>query len=144
MEACVAERLQTFLLTRKSDARRRAAATSWTPPSRPSTRSPRSPSRRCGYDPLLTLIDSQRQWFKSKQGSTADETPRDVRSARTRWSSGQLLLLEDARTDPRFADHPDVVAGLGVRFYAQAFPWLPMTATGAGYAVRRRHHRRAS
>jgi len=79
---------------------------------------------------LLTLVDSQRVWLKSKQGLMVDETPRDISFCAHAVASGQLLLLEDARADPRFADHPNVVAGLGVRFYAG----LPLV-THDGYAL---------
>src|SRR6266446_586258 len=57
---------------------------------------------------LVSLVESDRQWFKSRIGLDATETSRDV------------LIVPDATRDPRFADNPLVAGAPGLRFYAGA------------------------
>ena len=68
----------------------------------------------------VTLIDSDRQWFKSKLGMDVSETPRDVAFCAHTILSPDLLEVPDTREDARFADNPFVQRDPGVRFYAGA------------------------
>lgn len=69
---------------------------------------------------LLTLVDGQRQWFKSRVGVDVIETPRDISFCGHAIMSNELFVVEDASRDPRFSDNPVVVGAPYVRFYAGA------------------------
>ncbi|MDX9717829.1 MAG: GAF domain-containing protein [Thauera sp.] len=69
---------------------------------------------------LVSLVDRDRQWFKSRLGLCATETPRDVAFCSHVVFLDSLLVVEDARRDPRFADNPLVAGDPGLRFYAGA------------------------
>jgi PAS domain S-box-containing protein len=67
---------------------------------------------------LVSLVDRDRQWFKSKQGLDACETSRDISfCGHTIAEEGPLVVL-DALLDPRFADNPLVTGAPNIRFYA--------------------------
>jgi signal transduction histidine kinase len=66
---------------------------------------------------LVSLIDRDRQWFKSRVGLDAQETPRDISFCGHAVYLRETLLVPDARLDPRFADNPLVTGDLGLRFY---------------------------
>jgi PAS domain S-box-containing protein len=71
---------------------------------------------------LVSLIDVDRQWFKSRLGLEATQTPRDVAfCAHVLPMGGQaVLIVPDATLDPRFADNPLVTGGPRIRFYMGA------------------------
>lgn len=67
---------------------------------------------------LITLVDSDRQWFKSRVGLDAAETTRSISFCGHVILSDDLFEVADARADHRFADNPLVAGGIGIRFYA--------------------------
>ena len=75
---------------------------------------------------LISLIDSERQWFKSKYGLDTTCASRDAGFCAYTILTDGLLEIEDARLDPRFADNPMVVDDPSIRFYAGA----PLKAPG--------------
>lgn len=67
---------------------------------------------------LISLVDNDRQWFKSSFGLDATETPRDVSFCGHAINDiDNTLIVEDARKDERFFDNPLVVGGPEVIFY---------------------------
>ena len=69
---------------------------------------------------LVSLIDGQRQWFKSRVGLDAAETARDISFCGHAIMEPGLFIIEDASLDPRFADNPLVTGDMHLRFYAGA------------------------
>lgn len=68
---------------------------------------------------LITLLDTDRQWFKSHHGLDKSETPRDYAfCAHAIHDSNTTFLIEDARQDERFHDNPLVTGDPNVVFYA--------------------------
>jgi excisionase family DNA binding protein len=67
---------------------------------------------------LLTLLTSQRQWFKSRVGFDLPETPRAWAFCSHTIAQDSLFMVEDATLDARFAANPLVTGPAQVRFYA--------------------------
>lgn len=67
---------------------------------------------------LVSLVDRNRQWFKSRCGLGASETGRDVSFCGHAILGDDLLLIPDTLGDPRFADNPLVTGDPLIRFYA--------------------------
>jgi PAS domain S-box-containing protein len=67
---------------------------------------------------LITLVDAERQWFKSCQGLRVRETPRDISFCGHAILSQEGLVVPDTLLDERFADNPMVLGEAGIRFYA--------------------------
>lgn len=67
---------------------------------------------------LITLIDEDRQWFKSRHGLSICETPRRISFCGHVVADGQPMVVCNALKDPRFADNPLVTDEPFIRFYA--------------------------
>jgi len=67
---------------------------------------------------LISLVDSERQWFKSKVGLDLSETSRDIAFCSHAIEEPDLFVVRDAAQDERFASNPMVLSEPKIRFYA--------------------------
>jgi len=78
-------------------------------------------SQTCGTPvALISLIDAERQWFKSRVGTTVQQTSRDIAFCDHAIRHHDMFIVPDATKDERFRDNPLVASEPNVRFYAGA------------------------
>ena len=69
---------------------------------------------------LITLVDADRQWFKSRIGMSVSETARSIAFCARAIEQSDITVVPDALDDARFRENPMVVGEPGIRFYAGA------------------------
>lgn len=79
---------------------------------------------------LITLVDENRQWFKSRMGISLRETSREVSMCAHAILHKDIMIVPDATKDRRFKDNPFVVSDPKIRFYAG----VPLI-TSSGHAL---------
>jgi GAF domain-containing protein len=67
---------------------------------------------------FLTLVDRDRQWYKSTYGINVESTPRDIGFCAHAIVECEAMVVPNAAEDARFADNPFVAGDFHLRFYA--------------------------
>jgi excisionase family DNA binding protein len=80
---------------------------------------------------LVSLLDEERQWFKSRIGLSITETPRSWAFCNYTIEDDKIMIVEDATQDARFANNPLVTGREAIRFYA-GVPLVDKNATRLG------------
>ena len=75
---------------------------------------------------MISLVDGDRQWFKSQVGGHRNDLPRELSFCAHTICQKGVFVVDDASTDPRFSDNPFVTHHPHLRFYAGA----PLRASG--------------
>lgn len=79
----------------------------------------------------ITLVDQERQWFKSVDGWDVRELPRSRSLCSQTVEKGEPIIVKDLLKDPEYASHPMVAKGPKFRFYA-GFPLVDPSGTVIG------------
>jgi GAF domain-containing protein len=79
---------------------------------------------------MISLVDKERQWFKSKVGVDESQTRRDIAFCAHTVMGHEMMAVRDALEDPRFAEGPLTILPPHIRFYAG----MPLV-TPEGYSV---------
>lgn len=66
----------------------------------------------------ISIVDRDREWFKSRAGTNQTESPRDISFCGHTITKGKIMVIEDTHGDPDFADNPMVTNPPHIRFYA--------------------------
>lgn len=69
---------------------------------------------------IITLVDTDRIWFKSSFGLDIEEIPRDPGLCSSAIMSDEIYVVENASVDPRTLANPLVAGAMGLKFYAAA------------------------
>ncbi|MDQ3141904.1 MAG: GAF domain-containing protein [Bacteroidota bacterium] len=69
---------------------------------------------------IISLVDTDRIWFKSSYGLDVEEIPRDPGLCSSAIMSDDIYIVENARVDPRTLANPLVAGVMGLQFYAAA------------------------
>ncbi|MEO6887576.1 MAG: EAL domain-containing protein [Ktedonobacteraceae bacterium] len=93
---------------------------------------------------LISLVDEERQWFKSVEGLAICEASRDTSFCGHAMLSRELFIIPDALADTRFADNPLVTGDPWIRFYAGC-PLYALDGSALGsFCILDRHPREIS